>query len=181
MKPPGSVCRKSASDCDLPEHCSGESQDCPEDGFEMNGKPCYSQGQGFCYNGRCPTHEQHCWRLFGTGTYNTLRVSAAIHRRKQWCPFSFQPPRVLFISAFPVSCHMVCFFFLRNTAWNTHILEDDNRFHLQVECFLLCSRGQEWTGSLFWPEQTGRGRCQLWEEQIRLHSLRFSVGISVYT
>ncbi|XP_028287612.1 zinc metalloproteinase-disintegrin-like 2d [Parambassis ranga] len=67
MKPPGSVCRKSASDCDLPEHCSGESQDCPEDSFEMNGKPCYNQGQGFCYNGQCPTHEQHCWRLFGTG------------------------------------------------------------------------------------------------------------------
>uniref|UniRef100_A0A3Q3RW10 ADAM metallopeptidase domain 8b n=1 Tax=Mastacembelus armatus TaxID=205130 RepID=A0A3Q3RW10_9TELE len=63
----GSVCRSSAGECDLPEYCSGLSQDCPEDGFEMNGKPCYNQVQGYCYDGQCPTHEQHCWRLFGSG------------------------------------------------------------------------------------------------------------------
>ncbi|XP_035469320.2 zinc metalloproteinase-disintegrin-like berythractivase [Scophthalmus maximus] len=63
----GSVCRKSAGDCDLPEYCTGESEDCPDDGFEMNGKPCYDQSQGFCHDGQCPTHEQHCWRLFGLG------------------------------------------------------------------------------------------------------------------
>uniref|UniRef100_A0A8D3ADI5 Disintegrin and metalloproteinase domain-containing protein 8 n=1 Tax=Scophthalmus maximus TaxID=52904 RepID=A0A8D3ADI5_SCOMX len=67
----GSVCRKSAGDCDLPEYCTGESEDCPDDGFEMNGKPCYDQSQGFCHDGQCPTHEQHCWRLFGLGTVNT--------------------------------------------------------------------------------------------------------------
>uniref|UniRef100_A0A8C4DH90 ADAM metallopeptidase domain 8b n=1 Tax=Dicentrarchus labrax TaxID=13489 RepID=A0A8C4DH90_DICLA len=64
----GSVCRKAASGCDLPEYCTGVSEDCPEDSFEMNGKPCYNQAQGYCYNGRCPTHEQQCWRLFGPGT-----------------------------------------------------------------------------------------------------------------
>ncbi|XP_044035942.1 disintegrin and metalloproteinase domain-containing protein 8 isoform X2 [Siniperca chuatsi] len=64
----GSVCRKSASDCDLPEFCTGVSGDCPEDSFEMNGKPCYNQAEGYCYNGQCPTHLQHCWRLFGLGT-----------------------------------------------------------------------------------------------------------------
>lgn len=68
FKAAGSVCRKSASGCDLPEYCSGASEDCPEDSFEMNGKPCYNQAQGYCYNGQCPTHEQHCWRLFGPGT-----------------------------------------------------------------------------------------------------------------
>uniref|UniRef100_A0A3Q3EQY7 Disintegrin domain-containing protein n=1 Tax=Labrus bergylta TaxID=56723 RepID=A0A3Q3EQY7_9LABR len=64
----GSVCRKTSRDCDLPEYCTGVSQDCPEDRFEMNGKPCYDQAQGYCYDGRCPTYEQHCWRLFGQGS-----------------------------------------------------------------------------------------------------------------
>ncbi|XP_060883770.1 snake venom metalloproteinase-disintegrin-like mocarhagin [Labrus mixtus] len=64
----GSVCRKTSGDCDLPEYCTGVSQDCPEDSFELNGKPCYEQAQGYCYDGRCPTYEQHCWRLFGQGS-----------------------------------------------------------------------------------------------------------------
>ncbi|KAK2820733.1 hypothetical protein Q5P01_023692 [Channa striata] len=67
LKAAGSVCRKSASDCDLPDYCTGVSEDCPEDSFEMNGKPCSDQAQGYCYNGQCPTQEQHCWRLFGPG------------------------------------------------------------------------------------------------------------------
>ncbi|XP_011486721.3 zinc metalloproteinase-disintegrin-like atrase-A [Oryzias latipes] len=67
FKVTGSVCRKPASECDLPEYCTGDSQDCPEDAFEMNGKPCYTQTQGFCFDGRCPTREHHCWRLFGEG------------------------------------------------------------------------------------------------------------------
>ncbi|XP_010768252.1 zinc metalloproteinase-disintegrin-like 2d [Notothenia coriiceps] len=68
LKPAGGVCRKSASDCDLPEYCTGESEQCPEDSFEMNGEPCYDRAQGYCSNGQCPTHQQHCWRLFGPGT-----------------------------------------------------------------------------------------------------------------
>ncbi|XP_029954393.1 disintegrin and metalloproteinase domain-containing protein 8-like isoform X2 [Salarias fasciatus] len=68
LKASGSVCRRSAGDCDLPEYCTGESQDCPADSFEMNGKPCYNQAPGFCHDGRCPTREQHCWRLFGPGS-----------------------------------------------------------------------------------------------------------------
>ncbi|TDG97749.1 hypothetical protein EPR50_G00210940 [Perca flavescens] len=67
FKPAGSVCRKSAGDCDLSDYCTGASGDCPEDSFVMNGKPCYNQAQGYCYNGQCPTHQQHCWRLFGPG------------------------------------------------------------------------------------------------------------------
>uniref|UniRef100_A0A3Q3K3I3 ADAM metallopeptidase domain 8b n=1 Tax=Monopterus albus TaxID=43700 RepID=A0A3Q3K3I3_MONAL len=67
VKAAGSVCRKSASECDLPEYCTGKSEDCPVDEFEMNGKPCYNKAQGYCYNGQCPTHEHHCWRLFGLG------------------------------------------------------------------------------------------------------------------
>uniref|UniRef100_UPI0037E8A58C disintegrin and metalloproteinase domain-containing protein 8 n=1 Tax=Semicossyphus pulcher TaxID=241346 RepID=UPI0037E8A58C len=76
-----SLCRKSASDCDLPEFCSGVSEDCPEDSFEMNGKPCYNQAQGYCYNGQCPTYEQHCWRLFGEGTKVGLDMCFDLNKR----------------------------------------------------------------------------------------------------
>ncbi|KAI3365060.1 hypothetical protein L3Q82_010171 [Scortum barcoo] len=55
LKQAGSVCRKSAGDCDLPEYCSGLSAVCPDDSFEMNGKPCDDRARGYCYNGRCPT------------------------------------------------------------------------------------------------------------------------------
>ncbi|XP_053270444.1 zinc metalloproteinase-disintegrin-like 2d [Pleuronectes platessa] len=67
FQPAGGVCRKSAGDCDLPEYCTGLSGECPEDGFEMNGKPCSGPTPGYCHDGQCPTHEQHCWRLFGPG------------------------------------------------------------------------------------------------------------------
>uniref|UniRef100_A0A3P9PDT3 Zinc metalloproteinase-disintegrin-like 2d n=1 Tax=Poecilia reticulata TaxID=8081 RepID=A0A3P9PDT3_POERE len=67
LKVSGSICRTAAGACDLPEYCSGDSADCPEDSFEMNGKPCYSQAPGYCYDGQCPTRAKHCWRLFGEG------------------------------------------------------------------------------------------------------------------
>uniref|UniRef100_H3D2R3 ADAM metallopeptidase domain 8 n=1 Tax=Tetraodon nigroviridis TaxID=99883 RepID=H3D2R3_TETNG len=67
LKQAGSVCRVSAGECDLADYCTGASAECPEDGFEMNGKPCYNQVEGYCHDGRCPTHQHHCWRLFGPG------------------------------------------------------------------------------------------------------------------
>lgn len=90
LKSAGSVCRKAASGCDLPEYCTGVSQDCPEDSFEMNGKPCFDQAQGYCYNGQCPTHQQHCWRLFGRGTQHTAatvvnRVNAQLFHVHNCC------------------------------------------------------------------------------------------------
>uniref|UniRef100_A0A3B4ABM5 ADAM metallopeptidase domain 8b n=1 Tax=Periophthalmus magnuspinnatus TaxID=409849 RepID=A0A3B4ABM5_9GOBI len=63
----GSLCRRPAGECDLPEYCTGTSEACPDDSFVMNGKPCSDQGPGYCYDGQCPTHQQHCWRLFGEG------------------------------------------------------------------------------------------------------------------
>uniref|UniRef100_A0A4W5PW63 ADAM metallopeptidase domain 8b n=1 Tax=Hucho hucho TaxID=62062 RepID=A0A4W5PW63_9TELE len=64
LKQAASLCRRASSDCDLAEYCTGTSEHCPEDTFQMNGKPC-SYGQGYCYNGQCPTHQQHCKRLWG--------------------------------------------------------------------------------------------------------------------
>ncbi|XP_041714361.1 disintegrin and metalloproteinase domain-containing protein 8-like isoform X2 [Coregonus clupeaformis] len=64
LKQAASLCRTASSDCDLAEYCTGTSEHCPEDTFKMNGKPCNS-GQGYCYNGQCPTLQQHCKRLWG--------------------------------------------------------------------------------------------------------------------
>ncbi|KAK6468397.1 zinc metalloproteinase-disintegrin-like EoMP06 isoform X1 [Huso huso] len=62
----GIECRKSKDDCDLPEFCTGESNQCPEDVFTVNGAPCQN-GQGYCYNGDCPTLADQCRSLWGSG------------------------------------------------------------------------------------------------------------------
>ncbi|XP_072312944.1 zinc metalloproteinase-disintegrin-like 4a [Eucyclogobius newberryi] len=67
FRPVGRVCRRAVGECDLPEYCTGASEVCPDDSFVMNGKPCSNLASGYCYNGQCPTHQQHCWRLFGKG------------------------------------------------------------------------------------------------------------------
>lgn len=71
IKDAESVCRASVNECDVPEYCTGQSEQCPENDFKMNGIPC-SSGQGYCYNGQCPTHLQHCQRLWGTGTHEFI-------------------------------------------------------------------------------------------------------------
>ncbi|KAL6094389.1 uncharacterized protein ACO6RY_15811 [Pungitius sinensis] len=81
LKPAGSVCREAAGGCDLPEFCTGASWDCPEDAFQMNGTPCFDQGGGFCHSGRCPTHQQHCWRLFGNGASLGSHACFELNRR----------------------------------------------------------------------------------------------------
>uniref|UniRef100_A0A673MGQ4 Disintegrin and metalloproteinase domain-containing protein 8-like n=1 Tax=Sinocyclocheilus rhinocerous TaxID=307959 RepID=A0A673MGQ4_9TELE len=70
LKHSGSLCRKSAHDCDLDEYCTGVSAFCPEDEYKMNGLPC-NYNQGYCYNGQCPTHKEHCKMLWGSGTILT--------------------------------------------------------------------------------------------------------------
>uniref|UniRef100_A0A671Q090 Disintegrin and metalloproteinase domain-containing protein 8-like n=1 Tax=Sinocyclocheilus anshuiensis TaxID=1608454 RepID=A0A671Q090_9TELE len=65
LKHSDSLCRKSAHDCDLDEYCTGESAFCPEDEYKMNGLPC-NYNQGYCYNGQCPTHKEHCKMLWGS-------------------------------------------------------------------------------------------------------------------
>ncbi|KAB5555369.1 hypothetical protein PHYPO_G00033230 [Pangasianodon hypophthalmus] len=73
IKPAGSLCRASANECDLDEYCTGMSEKCPEDSFRMNGIPC-SYGDSYCYDGQCPTHLQHCQRLWGKDAKMAARV-----------------------------------------------------------------------------------------------------------
>uniref|UniRef100_A0A670IW91 ADAM metallopeptidase domain 20 n=1 Tax=Podarcis muralis TaxID=64176 RepID=A0A670IW91_PODMU len=65
-RPPGSICRKSISMCDLPEFCTGTSDQCPEDVYVQDGAPC---GDGvYCYHGRCSTPNGQCEKIFGKKT-----------------------------------------------------------------------------------------------------------------
>ena len=63
-KSPGSVCRRSDHECDLPEYCTGESEFCPADTHKVDGMPC-KVGQAFCFEGACRTHSDQCKLLWG--------------------------------------------------------------------------------------------------------------------
>ncbi|XP_047206589.1 disintegrin and metalloproteinase domain-containing protein 8a isoform X1 [Girardinichthys multiradiatus] len=64
LKPTGSICRPKAGDCDLAEYCTGLSAACPTDVFTQNGRQCNSE-RGYCYNGQCPSRQDHCKKLWG--------------------------------------------------------------------------------------------------------------------
>ncbi|XP_078267360.1 disintegrin and metalloproteinase domain-containing protein 19 [Rhinoraja longicauda] len=66
LKSPGMVCRRSSGACDLPEHCSGSSEFCPANFYQMDGASC-DGGQAYCYNGMCLTYESQCVLLWGPG------------------------------------------------------------------------------------------------------------------
>ncbi|XP_072001590.1 disintegrin and metalloproteinase domain-containing protein 19 [Engystomops pustulosus] len=66
LRPPGFPCRKTSRACDLPEFCTGESPVCPPNSFQLDGTSCQN-GEAFCYNGRCLTHQQQCRQLWGNG------------------------------------------------------------------------------------------------------------------
>ncbi|XP_020009132.2 disintegrin and metalloproteinase domain-containing protein 28 [Castor canadensis] len=63
----GKVCRAVRHECDLPEMCDGKSSHCPGDRFKVNGFPCQN-GRGYCLMGKCPTLEQQCVDMWGSGT-----------------------------------------------------------------------------------------------------------------
>ncbi|CAO2578709.1 Disintegrin and metalloproteinase domain-containing protein 33, partial [Lemmus lemmus] len=67
LKPAGTPCRPAASDCDLPEFCTGASPHCPADIYLLDGSPC-AKGRGYCLDGWCPTLEQQCQQLWGPGS-----------------------------------------------------------------------------------------------------------------
>ncbi|OCT86547.1 zinc metalloproteinase-disintegrin-like lachestatin-2 isoform X2 [Xenopus laevis] len=67
IKAAGHVCRASKGECDLDDLCDGVSSFCPSDHFRVNGFPCMS-GQGYCYNGSCPTMLHQCNAIWGADT-----------------------------------------------------------------------------------------------------------------
>eukprot|EP00731_Ephydatia_muelleri_P038493 Em0782g2a len=69
FKPHGTTCRNATNECDLLEYCSGSSSQCPADLYRQNGKSCAS-GQGYCYNGMCPTLDNQCKYFYGQSNGN---------------------------------------------------------------------------------------------------------------
>lgn len=67
LKEKGVVCRDSTNECDLPEHCSGRTGDCPSDVHKKNGNPC-GEHTGYCFNGYCPTVQLQCEQIWGHGS-----------------------------------------------------------------------------------------------------------------
>ncbi|KAM3830898.1 coagulation factor X-activating enzyme heavy chain [Vipera latastei] len=61
----GTECRPARDECDVPEHCTGQSAECPRDQFQQNGQPCLNN-LGYCYNGDCPIMTNQCISLFGS-------------------------------------------------------------------------------------------------------------------
>ncbi|KAK2837727.1 hypothetical protein Q5P01_014939 [Channa striata] len=66
ISPRSKECRRKQDDCDLAEYCDGKSATCPEDVFAVNGLLCdQGQGQGYCYNGKCPVRPNQCVKMYG--------------------------------------------------------------------------------------------------------------------
>ncbi|XP_055969860.1 disintegrin and metalloproteinase domain-containing protein 29-like [Sorex fumeus] len=63
ISPAGTLCRAKENECDLPEWCSGETSQCPEDVYVQGGIPC--KGGGYCYEKRCNNREEQCKQIFG--------------------------------------------------------------------------------------------------------------------
>ncbi|NWT46773.1 ADAM8 protein, partial [Chroicocephalus maculipennis] len=78
VKAAGVLCRASKNDCDLPEHCTGFSAECPEDVFQENGIPCQN-GNGYCYNGACPSHSEQCRALWGAAPQPCATSATGAH------------------------------------------------------------------------------------------------------
>ncbi|XP_069818547.1 zinc metalloproteinase-disintegrin-like isoform X3 [Dendropsophus ebraccatus] len=67
LKSAGVICRRAQHECDLSDMCDGKSATCPADRFRLNGSPC-SNGEGYCYNGNCPTLNSQCQTYWGAGS-----------------------------------------------------------------------------------------------------------------
>ncbi|KAJ8005462.1 hypothetical protein DPEC_G00146890 [Dallia pectoralis] len=63
----GWVCREPLGECDLPEHCTGTSPNCPPNVFLQNGQPC-EEGSSYCYNGVCASLNTQCQMLWGANS-----------------------------------------------------------------------------------------------------------------
>ncbi|XP_042195894.1 disintegrin and metalloproteinase domain-containing protein 19 [Callorhinchus milii] len=73
LRMPGTECRKSAGPCDLPEYCSGNSEFCPANFYQMDGASC-ERGEAYCYNGMCLTYKNQCMLLWGSGARTAPQI-----------------------------------------------------------------------------------------------------------
>ncbi|XP_075036310.1 disintegrin and metalloproteinase domain-containing protein 23 isoform X2 [Mixophyes fleayi] len=57
-------CRYAVNECDITEHCTGDSGQCPPNLRKQDGYVCDSN-QGRCYNGECKTRDNQCKHIWG--------------------------------------------------------------------------------------------------------------------
>ncbi|XP_061441693.1 disintegrin and metalloproteinase domain-containing protein 22 isoform X3 [Rhineura floridana] len=60
----GVVCREAVNDCDIPERCTGDSNQCSPNLHKMDGYSCDNK-QGICFGGRCKTRDRQCKYIWG--------------------------------------------------------------------------------------------------------------------
>ncbi|XP_041434291.1 disintegrin and metalloproteinase domain-containing protein 23 isoform X1 [Xenopus laevis] len=58
-------CRYAVNECDITEHCTGDSGQCPPNLRKQDGYACDSN-QGRCYNGECKTRDNQCKHIWGS-------------------------------------------------------------------------------------------------------------------
>ncbi|KAF0298579.1 Disintegrin and metalloproteinase domain-containing protein 19 [Amphibalanus amphitrite] len=73
----GTLCRKAATECDVPEFCDGHKGTCPMDIHKKNGLVC-AAGEGYCFNGICPARNQQCAQIWG---YDSVSSDAQCYER----------------------------------------------------------------------------------------------------
>ncbi|XP_062983303.1 disintegrin and metalloproteinase domain-containing protein 22 isoform X8 [Elgaria multicarinata webbii] len=60
----GVVCREAVNDCDIPESCTGDSNQCSPNLHKMDGYSCDKE-KGICFGGRCKTRDRQCKYIWG--------------------------------------------------------------------------------------------------------------------
>ena len=58
------ICRPAQDHCDFEERCTGNSSQCPEDRYRLDGTPCVQRGRSFCTRGVCNTANMFCHEMF---------------------------------------------------------------------------------------------------------------------
>ncbi|XP_059501202.1 disintegrin and metalloproteinase domain-containing protein 12-like [Stegostoma tigrinum] len=71
--PAGTMCRGLMGECDLPEFCTGNFSNCPENVYLQDGHTC-SNGILYCSNGICQSADKQCQEIWGPGATSAENI-----------------------------------------------------------------------------------------------------------
>ncbi|XP_042636540.1 disintegrin and metalloproteinase domain-containing protein 1a-like [Orycteropus afer afer] len=63
LRKKGYMCRPAGDECDLPEYCHGDSEECPTDTYKQDGTPC--DRTNYCFRGQCKNPDKQCVAIYG--------------------------------------------------------------------------------------------------------------------